>query len=318
MRQESSVADTGRDGVAHIHLVEDLYLDLMKRCLTRLLFNESKPGLGTPRRAERASSKLVRRLMLLLFFIHMPIVRRFSVDRSRIHKVFGPLQRWLLMHYEQRFFDPVERSFGRDFPTDAETMIGMVRLDNLQRCIIDVIQRDVPGDLIETGVWRGGAAIFMRAVLKAFDDRERVVWVADSFAGLPKPDYHRYPVDKGMYLWSVAGFSVSVDQVKGNFQRYRLLDDRVRFLQGWFRDTLPNAPIEQLSLLRLDGDMYESTMVALQALYPKLSIGGYVIIDDYYAIDACRAAVDDFRSVQAITEQIERIDKDGMYWKRLA
>jgi O-methyltransferase len=84
--------------------------------------------------------------------------------------------------------------------------------------------------------------------------------------------------------------AVSLEQVKANFDRYGLLDDQVRFLKGWFRDTLPVAPIERLAVLRLDGDMYESPMDTLVNLYPKLSEGGYVIVDDYGAIPACRQA----------------------------
>ena len=88
--------------------------------------------------------------------------------------------------------------------------------------------------------------------------------------------------------------AVSLDEVKANFSRYGMLDQPVHFLKGWFKDTLPTAPIERLAILRLDGDMYSSTFDALKHLYPKLSRGGFVIVDDYH-IDACRKAVTDFR-----------------------
>lgn len=143
-------------------------------------------------------------------------------------------------------------------------MIGIRRLDNLQDCLIDVLERRIPGDLIETGVWRGGAAIFMRAVLKVFDDTTRMVWVADSFQGLPDPE--RYPADEGTFYWEQEELAVPFETVKANFTRYGLLDGQVRFLPGWFKDTLFTAPMERLAVLRLDGDMYESTMVALEAL----------------------------------------------------
>jgi hypothetical protein len=87
--------------------------------------------------------------------------------------------------------DPAERAEGKDWPTEAETMVGRARLDNLQECVTAVIQDNVPGDLVETGVWRGGASILMRAVLKAYDDRMRSVWLADSFEGLPGPERDR-------------------------------------------------------------------------------------------------------------------------------
>jgi hypothetical protein len=191
-------------------------------------------------------------------------------------------------------------------------MIGLKRLTNLETCAIDVLSRQVPGDFIETGVWRGGACIFMRAVLKAYGDKTRRVWVADSFEGLPKPVLQ---TDKQWRFWRYRELCVSQQQVEQNFSKYGLLDEQVRFLKGWFKDTLTNAPIETLSLMRLDGDLYESTRDALCALYPRLSQGGYVIIDDY-VIPSCREAVEDYRKRHQITDPIQAIDKSGIYWKK--
>ncbi len=176
----------------------------------------------------------------------------------------------------------------------------------------------MPGDLIETGVWRGGATIFMRAVLKAYGDTSRTVWVADSFQGLPKPDARHYPADADDVFWALDVLAVSLEDVQANFARYGLLDDQVRFLVGWFRDTLPQAEIERLSVLRLDGDMYESTMDGLRNLYPKLSAQGYVIIDDYNSVPQCKAAVDEFRAEHGITEHIVPIDAQAVFWQRQA
>lgn len=210
------------------------------------------------------------------------------------------------------------RTDGRDHPNDAETMIGLKRLGNLQDCIENVLRDDVPGDLIETGVWRGGATIFMRGALVAYGDADRVVWVADSFRGLPKPNPTLYPVDEGDQHWTFSSLNVSRQAVEKNFERYGLLDERVRFLEGWFKDTLHSAPIERLAVMRLDGDMYESTMEALRALYPKLSPGGYVIVDDYGAVPGCRAATDDFRAEFRLVEEMIPIDWTGVFWRRLA
>jgi O-methyltransferase len=110
--------------------------------------------------------------------------------------------------------------------------------------------------------------------------------------------------------------AVSEDTVRANFRRYGLLDDRVRFLRGWFKDTLPGAPIDQIGLLRLDGDLYESTIQALDALYPRLSVGGFCIIDDYHAIDACRQAVTDYREKHSISDNIVEIDGTGVFWRK--
>jgi O-methyltransferase len=164
-------------------------------------------------------------------------------------------------------------------------------------------------------VWRGGGTILMRAVLQACGDTERTVWVADSFQGLPEPDPDRYAADERDDHSQWSQLAVSLEQVQANFARYGLLDDQVRFLPGWFRDTMPTAPIERVALLRLDGDMYESTIDPLRYLYPKLSSGGYVIVDDY-ALAGCKAAVDDYRAEHGITAPIERVDWTAVYWRK--
>jgi hypothetical protein len=268
------------DALGTVERGAQLYLELLKGCLTRQLFPDHAVV-----QKEGALQRLGSRL---------PGARR----RAR-----------------QVAYDAAARAVGKDRPTNAETMIGRARLDHLEQCVVDVVQRGIPGDLIETGVWRGGATILMRAVLAALGDTEKTVWVADSFQGLPPPDPERYPEDTGADRWTLP-LGVSVEQVKENFARYGLLDDQVAFLEGWFSETLPGAPIQALSLLRLDGDMYESTMDALRHLYPLLSPGGYLIVDDYGVVPACKAAVEDYRSEHGITEPVEQIDWSGVYWKR--
>lgn len=215
-------------------------------------------------------------------------------------------------------YTPEYRKEGRDWPTIAHTMIGLDGLNNIQFCLEDVIQNNIPGDVIETGVWRGGSVIFMRAILKEHNINNRTVWVADSFQGLPEPDSKKYPHDN--YGFNVREtnkiLGISLDTVRNNFAKYNLLDSQVRFLQGWFKDTLPTAPISQLAVLRLDGDYYESTMDALNALYPKLSVGGYIIIDDYVAMDACARAVEDYRTRHHITDPIQSAGWSIRFWKK--
>jgi hypothetical protein len=195
-------------------------------------------------------------------------------------------------------------------------MIGIHRLDNLHFCVEDVLARKVPGDLMETGVWRGGASILMRAILKVHGVTDRRVWCADSFEGLPPPDPAKYPHDVNLTLNQFRQLAVSLEEVQTNFRRYNLLDDQVRFLKGWFRDTLPGAPVERLAVLRMDGDLYESTMDALSALYPKVSRGGYVIVDDYGDVPPCRQAVHDYWQRHGIQEEIIQIDQAGVFWMK--
>jgi O-methyltransferase len=212
-------------------------------------------------------------------------------------------------------FDPRLRAEGRDRPLHAETMIGLRRLENLRDCISTVVADQVDGDVLEAGVWRGGAAIFARAALDVLGGGERTVWVADSFEGLPRPAPGAVD-DTGVRYWEIDDLAVGVEQVKANFERYGLLDDRVQFLKGWFADTLPLAPIDKLAILRADGDMYTSTIEILEPLYDKVQPGGFVIVDDYGCVPACRQAVDDFRRHRGITEPLTRIDWTGVYWRR--
>jgi hypothetical protein len=214
--------------------------------------------------------------------------------------------------------NPQNRMYGTDWPTYADTMIGIKRLENIQYCVTEVIKNNVEGDLIETGVWRGGATIFMRALLKAAGDKNRTVWVADSFEGLPKPNEELYPADKGDVHYKLSEVNASLEDVKANFEKYGLLDDQVKFLKGWFKDTLPTAPFTKLAVARLDGDMYESTMDGLVNLYPKLSKGGFLIVDDWGAVPACQQAVKDYRKKNNINEPIVPIDLMGVYWQKLS
>jgi hypothetical protein len=205
----------------------------------------------------------------------------------------------------------------------AVSMLPLARFENLQACIDKVITAEIPGDFIETGVWRGGATIFMRAMLKVLGVTNRIVWVADSFEGLPEPDADKFPIEAKTHRGTVmAGvynhFAVSLEDVQSNFAAFGMLDEQVRFLKGWFKDTLPTAPIEGLAILRLDGDYYESTIDALTHLYDRLSIGGYAIIDDYGedSWTYCRKAVDDFRHARGIEEPMIEVDSKCYFWQR--
>jgi hypothetical protein len=224
--------------------------------------------------------------------------------------------------------DDDEFRFTMDFAThyvnsDAVSMLPLARLDNIRNCIESILRDGIPGDLIETGVWRGGAAIFMRGVLKAYNASDRLVWVADSFEGLPAPDPDMFPLEAKVQSGPVMqkayhNFAVGLEEVKRNFAAFGLLDDQVKFLKGWFKDTLPAAPIGTLSLMRLDGDFYESTRDGLNSLYDRLSVGGYVIIDDYGedSWTYCRKAVDEFRLERQIDDPLIVVDSRCSYWQR--
>jgi O-methyltransferase len=259
-----------------------LYLDLLERALTHTLYE--------PIDVDHQGRRSMRRLKNLLW-------------RRGVIAMFGSPD------------DVTNRNEGRDWPVFAHTMMGRRRLSHLRTCVEQVLADGVPGDLIEAGVWRGGAGILMRGVLRARDITDRGVWVADSFAGLPPPETSVHPADAGADWHEWSQLVVTRSEVEANYRRYGLLDDRVHILEGWFSETLPTVADRRWAVIRLDGDMYGSTLDSLTSLYPGLSTGGYVIVDDYYALAPCRQAVDDYRAEHGVAEPIRRIDWTGAYWR---
>ena len=195
-------------------------------------------------------------------------------------------------------------------------MIGRTRLGHLRGLMERTIEENVTGDYIETGVWRGGACILMRGVLAAYGIRDRHVYCADSFEGLPRPDAERYPADRRDRLFAFEELAVSEATVRKNFAAYDLLDDQVVFLRGLFKDTLPGVAANRFALIRLDGDMYESTHDALANLYDSVSEGGFIVIDDYGVLPNCRKAVHDFIDRRQLRVEIEPVDHTCVWWRK--
>lgn len=212
---------------------------------------------------------------------------------------------------------PYKRLHGHDMsPDNTETMTGYLRLSNLQSCMLDVIKNNISGDFIETGVWKGGSCIFAKKILDK-NSIKKQIFVADSFCGVPPPDTERYHQDSGDDHYKIESLKISCDAVKDNFKKYNCFDESIIFLEGIFKDTLPTIKDTQLfSIIRLDGDMYSSTMDSMNNLYPKLSKGGYVIIDDFN-VKRCRQAIEDFRNANNINSEIITIDDGGgVFWKK--
>ena len=266
-------------------LIKDLYLDLLKKCLTDSIHKETYAA--TLKKS--GDGKMIQPAESPQFTVEM---RRLT--ERELHA----------------------REVGLDWPAMGETMVGMKRLDNVQACVEDVLTNNIPGDIIEAGVWRGGVAILMRAILKVNGVIDRTVWAADSFSGLPAPNANNFPADASSQLHNMDFLAVSLEEVKANFERYGMLDEQVKFAKGWFRDTLPTLHDKQWAIVRLDGDMYESTMDGLTNLYPNLSVGGYIIIDDFGALTACRQAVKDYRAQHGIEDPIQSADWTGCYWQK--
>ena len=217
-------------------------------------------------------------------------------------------------------YDSKLREVGRDWPSRAESMIGLRRMENIQYCVQTVLDDDVPGDLIEAGVWRGGACIFMKANLLA--PRRHHAGPCGSLT--PSRDCRRRIRSSTRPTPATsctrgAVCSVGADQVRHNFERYGVLDERVKFLVGWFKDTLPTAPIETLSLMRLDGDMYESTWRPSR----RCTRGCRRVASASSTTSAVTSprpgrAVHDYRGGNGIDEEIVDIDGFGAFWRKRA
>ena len=261
--------------------LEWIYLDLLKQSLTRSLDREHfrRPPVNNKTSARRLRSTAYRAVDTLLSPLNLALVQKTRTSRT------------------------------------GETMVGIGALDNVQELVVKVCEDGVPGDLVETGIWRGGTVIFMRALLRVLGEDARSVWGFDSFEGLPRPDPARFPADEGDRLWSYS-LDVSIDEVRENLRRYNMLDDRVHLVKGWFRDTIPTAEVGTIAVLRLDGDMYESTIQVLDGLYGRVAPGGYVIIDDYRAMPRCDQAVHDFRRNNGVRDTLVELPGNGAYWRK--
>ena len=285
--------------------LELAYLDLIQTAVGGGLTQRSEPPFT---REELTRARALTRKVRATFAPEVRALKK-NPDRSE------PTLRGLLLDFGA---EDVARLLRINSPA-GQTLLGQAALASLRNCARQAIWLRVPGDFMECGTWRGGACILLRAVQQALGvGGRRRTWVVDSFQGLPQPDRHSHLLDAVLhaYLRETGSFAVSLEEVRGNFERYGLLDQGVEFLPGWFADTLP-AWQGQLALLRLDGDWYESTYTALEHLYDKVSWGGFVIIDDYHPVIGAYAAVNDFRAARGITDPMVAVDHQIHFWRKL-
>jgi hypothetical protein len=239
------------------------------------------------------------------------------LEKSLRNAIYGESQfEMRLLGIFQRLRHPyVTRHGALRWPARAHTMLNAKRLRHLRQLVERTIQEEISGDYIETGVWRGGACIMMKGVLTAYGIRDRRVYCADTYAGLPRPDA-KHPADRRDRLHTFRELAVSEETVRQNFAMYDLLDDQVVFLKGLFADTLPQLSNNNFALMRLDGDMYGSTISALNNLYDRLSSRGFVIIDDYGALPHCSKAVHDFIDQRRLRVKIQPVDHSCVWWQK--
>jgi len=193
-------------------------------------------------------------------------------------------------------------------------------LQNSYDLACHMINKNITGDFVECGV-AAGAQIMAMSLANINKGGNRTIWAFDSFEGIPMAgefddvqvgigeiQHDKFaPLEERLVS---SGITVhSLENVQENFRRYNLPLDNVKFVKGWFQHTVPVNTVEEISILRLDGDLYESTLVCLQHLYPKVVTGGAVIIDDY-ALTGCRLAVEHY--FESIKQDIpEMICVDG-------
>lgn len=258
-------------------------------------------------------------------FTPIPEYQHAEVDRVSLakehlevikNKYSGDTKKPLSISLALTFGEPIlVKAWKRLCPT-ALTMCGDKSIDQLLEAMRTIQAEDIPGDFIEAGVWRGGLPIIMRAFLHEQKILQRKVYLADSFQGLP--DELSDPKDKAAHLIMdpIHHLNCSRKQVEDSMNYFGLNDEQVVFLEGWFKDTLKGLSDEKFALIRLDGDYYESTRDAIKYLYPRLSNGGYVIIDDYNLPVGCKKAIDEYRKENGISTPIIKINKQAVYWRK--
>lgn len=287
------------------------YLDLLRKTICNVFYQKGRDQAPTVAEVEAATAAISH-----LHKVFEREVRALRENRSpradllpdQLHYLQGVLLQWPATEIAMML---------RINSPEAHSLLPDEAFQNIEYCVRQIQQKQIPGNFIECGTWKGGATIFMRGCLDAFDLPERCVYVADSFEGLPQPDPETHLIDAVLYelLKAVGAFRVSLEDVRSHFAAYDLLDERVRFLPGWFHQTLPGFQ-EPLALIRLDGDWYESTQVALESLYPQLSPGGFIIIDDYFPVFGAKRAVDEFRAQNAIQAELVPVTHQIHFWQK--
>ena len=192
------------------------------------------------------------------------------------------------------------------------TLIGEDGLDNIKDLLEKVKDKGVKGAFVEAGIWRGGACIYARACMDYLGIKEPVI-ACDSFVGLPPPDWKQ---DEGDQHHLIRELRVSERTVEENI-RYFPIEGNIELVPGFFKETMPmlKEKLSDISILRVDGDMYGSTMEVLENLYDKVSIGGFVIADDY-ALPGGKLAIDEFRENYGIKNPLIKVNDTIYYWQK--
>lgn len=266
------------------------YLATMKRSLVGFM-DQAHPAAAIQEWGRGASSRSSAHVAPASALAHAP-TSSMSLSLATLNR---------LNH--SRYMDP-------PFPGFTLATIGM--LNHLQAVIEDVLAHGVQGDFMEAGVWRGGQTILMRAVLEAASEPTRHVWVCDSFDGVPAPRAGTTAAEDETVDWKPGLYNASLDIVQANFVRFGLLDSRVHFVKGHFIQSMKTIEVQKIAVLRLDADTWDATSDVLDAVYHRVSEGGYVIVDDFH-LNGARGAVLEFRKKHGITEPLLPVPEDYVF-----
>jgi len=209
----------------------------------------------------------------------------------------------------------------------AYTMTSVERMLALYEAVRHVVRSGIPGDFVECGVWRGGSSMLAALVLDRLGDAERRLYLYDTFAGMPEPGEldvdvlgqsahpHWQSEQRGdVNEWCYS----SLEEVRRNLRSTGFPAERVSLVEGRVEETIPATAPETIAVLRLDTDWYESTLHELKHLYPRLSPGGVLIVDDYGHWAGARAAVDQYFAELADPPLLNRVDYTGRVGVRVA
>lgn len=210
---------------------------------------------------------------------------------------------------------------------DVYSMCSEKEVDQLYLVLLNVISNKIEGDIVETGVWRGGMVFFVQAMLAHFGEKKRQVWGFDAFDKFPKPEISPFndsqeinEKDSTIHALTQIMYShpPKLKDVEFNFKKLGLFDSNVHLVKGLFSKTIPENidAIQKISVLRIDNDYYDSVYYILESLYFKIQPGGYVILDDYNnPVIGCKDAVIDFRLKHGIVNEIIDTYGGSIYWK---
>jgi O-methyltransferase len=199
------------------------------------------------------------------------------------------------------------------------TMVRNKNLVNLYRLVQQINREHVPGAIVECGVWNGGCSAVMTYASRAdfHHPQSRTVWLFDSFQGLPLPSAKDGCESQASYFEGMN--KGNTENVRRVFGILGLSLDNVYMVPGWFEDTLASATVDQIALLHIDADWYESVKLALDTFYDRVVPGGFIALDDYNFWEGCNRALNDFLAEQQLTHvTLHYPNVSGVYFQKPA